>query len=382
MKKFVICFLIILLVFLGSLTFAFQTAKKKTQISDDLTRDKIESAVPVSVSPVVMRDFEEKLSAVGTLKARETVILSPKVSGSVETVLVDIGRQVVENQVVVRINTTHYDLAVQQADAAFAGAAAMVSNAGIQFKHAEKQYLRATRLMAEKVISRIVFEETEAAFKSATEQLAAAEEDRNRALSAVRMAKQSRMDADIRSPISGVVVERNVEKGQAVAPGAPLLRIIDQTSLKVDVQLPEPDFSRIPVGTDAVVEMDAFKGERFYGKVALVNPMIDSQTRTFKVRVEVSNPDDRLVEGMFVRISLLLGKRRSPSVPRDAVTDAPESGTSHVFLVNDGIAVKRSVETGIIGDAYTEILKNLDPGDIIITSATGRLRSGAHVIVK
>jgi RND family efflux transporter MFP subunit len=382
MKKIAICFLIVLVILLGSLTFAFQSTKKKMIVSGDLRQDEIKSAVLVTVSPVIMHDFAEKIAAVGALTARETVILSPKVAGSVETVLADMGQPVVKNQVLARINSTNFDIAVQQADAAFAGARAMVSKAKIQFEHAENEYLRATRLMDDKVIPRIRFEEAEAAFKAAKEQLAAAEEESNRALSAIRMAKQYKVDADIRSPITGVVVERMVEKGQAVAPGMPLLRILDQSALRVDIQLPEPDFSKILTGMDAVVEMDAFQGSRFDGKVALVNPMIDSQTRTFKVRVEVSNPDGRLVEGMFVRVVLSVGKRRFPAVPRDAVTHLPESGTSYVFLVHDGIAVKRNVVTGIIGDAYTGILKNLDDNDTVVTSSTGRLRSGVHVIVK
>ncbi len=379
MKKTLICFLILMGVLLGSLTFAFQNTRKNTRIA-------AESAVSVTVSPVILHDFEERITAVGTLKARETVVLSPKVAGSVEAVLVDIGQPVMKDQILIRINSTHFDIAVDQANAAFAGAKALVSRAKVQLEHARKQYVRATRLMADKAISQVRFEEAEAAFKAAKEQFFAAGEEGNRALSAIRTAEQYRLDAVIRSPISGVVVERNVEIGQAAAPGVPLLRILDQSDhqsgLQVDIQLPESDFGKITPKMSAVIEMDAFKNSQFQGKVALVNPMIDMQTRTFRARIEVGNPGGRLVEGMFARVGLSVGKRRSPAVPRDALIYLPDSQTSHVFLVNDGIAVKRDVATGVIGDRYTEVLKNLAAGDRVVTSGTDRLRSGVHVLVK
>jgi RND family efflux transporter MFP subunit len=381
MKKTLTCFLILMVVLLGSLTFAFQNTRKNTRAAADLRQDAVESAVPVTVSPVILNDFEERITAVGTLKARETVVLSPKVAGSVEAVLVDIGQPVIKDQILIRINSTHFDIAVDQANAAFAGAKAMVSQAKIQFEHAQKQYVRATRLMADKAISQVRFEEAEAAFKAAKEQFLGAEEESNRAMSAIRTAQQFRMDAVIRSPISGVVVERNVEIGQAAAPGAPLLRILDQSALQVDIQLPESDFGKITPGMSAVIEMDAFKNSQFQGKVALVNPMIDMQTRTFRARVEVGNPEGTLVEGMFARVALSVGKRRSPAVPRDALAFVPGSNTCHVFLVRNGVAVKQIVVPGANDGVYAEICENLAENEIVVVSGKDRLRSGVPVTV-
>lgn len=382
MKKKLICLLILMGVLLGSLTFAFQNTKKNTRIAADLRQDAAESSVPVTVSPVILHDFEERITAVGTLKARETVVLSPKVAGSVEAVLVDIGQPVMKDQILIRINSTHFDIALDQANAAFAGAKALVSRAKVQFEHARKQYVRATRLMADKAISQVRFEEAEAAFKAAKEQFLAAGEESNRALSAIRTAEQYRLDAVIRSPISGVVVERNVEIGQAAAPGVPLLRILDQSTLQVDIQLPESDFGKITPGMSAVIGMDAFKNSQFQGKVALVNPMIDMQTRTFRVRVEVGNPGGRLVEGMFARVGFSVGKRRSPAVPRDALIYLPDSQTSYVFLVKDGVAVKQTVMPGANDDTHTEIRENLAENEIVVVGGKNRLRSGVPLTVQ
>jgi len=95
-----------------------------------------------------------------------------------------------------------------------------------------------------------------------------------------------------------------VEIGQAVAPGSRLLRIVDQTSLKLDVDLPESDIGRLAVGVTAIITADAFPGHEFSGKVTVVNPMVKRKTRTFRVRIEVPSPSGKLVDGMFARVKL------------------------------------------------------------------------------
>ncbi len=361
----------------------FQSVKKQEREPISSGRTEREVAIPVTVSSVILHDFQDEIRTVGTLKAYEVGLLSPKVAGTVEAVLVDIGEHVREGQVVIQIDSTNFDLAVKQATAALAAAKSAVSQAKVQFEHAEKEFLRASHLLAEKVISQRHFDEAEAAYKASRDVLAAAKEgQRNQALAALQMAGQHLKDTETRSPMSGVVVERNVEIGQFVAPGAPLLRIIDPSMLKADVDLPESDLTRITTETNAVIEVDAFKGQRFSGKVVLVNPMVDRMTRTFRVRVEVPNPDEKLVDGMFARVWLTAGKRRSLAVSRDVLRRLPGSGTFYVFLVNGDRAVKRTIKTGVIGDQYAEVIEGLSEGEKVVTSGEGRLRSGTKVIVK
>ena len=341
-----------------------------------------QAAVPVTVSAVVRREFQDKISAVGTLKARETGLLSPKVAGNVEAVLVDIGEKVQTDQVVIRIDRTNFELAVKQASAALATAKSAVSLATVRLQHADKEFRRASSLLAEKVIPQGRFDKAEAAYKAARQALATAKDQRNQAEVALKTAMQHLKDTQIRSPISGVVVERNVEIGQSVAPGAPLLRILDQSTLKADIDLPESDFARIAAGTPAVIQVDAFQGQLFSGKVVLVNPMVDRKTRTFRVRIESPNPTAKLVDGMFVRVQLSAAQRTALAVERDALNRLPGSGTFYVFVVDGDKAVKRTVKTGVVGDRYAEILEGLSEGEKVVTSGAGRLRSGVRVNVQ
>ena len=382
MKRIAIYILIAVMaggaVFLGLQTIEKQ--KHKSNSSEVTGQD--QAAVPVTVSAVVRHEFQDEISAVGTLKARETGLLSPKVAGNVEAVLVDIGEQARKGQVVIRIDRTNFELAVNQASAALVTAKSAVSQATVGLQHAEKEFRRASNLLAEKVIPQGRFDKAEAAYKAARQALATAKDQRNQAEVALQTALQHLKDTQIRSPISGVVVERNVEIGQSVAPGAPLLRILDQSRLKADIDLPESDFARIATGTPAVIQVDAFQGQLFPGKVILVNPMVDRKTRTFRVRIESPNPTAKLVDGMFVRVQLSAAQRTALAVERDALNRLPGSGTFYAFVVDGDKAVKWTVNTGVVGDQYAEVLEGLSEGEKVVTSGAGRLQSGIRVRAK
>jgi HlyD family secretion protein len=357
-----------------------QVSRKQWQKDEDL--NVTAKASPVTVASVVQKEFADVISAVGTLKARETSPLSSKVAGTVSRVLVDIGKRVEAGEVVIRLDRTNYDLDVKQAQAALAAAEAAVSQADAQFEQAEKEFHRATELLKEKVIPQSRFDVAEMAFKSAREAVSYAKAQRDRAKAALETALEHLKDTEIRSPISGVVVERTVEIGQAVEPGVQLLRILDQSYVKADIDLPEGDIGRLAPDDTAMIMVDAYSEEEFQGKVVSINPMVDRQTRTFRVRIQVPNQQGKLMDGMFARVRLFVGKRRALAVPRDALSRLPGSGTYYVFVVEGNKAVKRTVEIGAVNDLWAEVMKGLVEGDKVVTSGTGRLQSGMDVTVQ
>jgi RND family efflux transporter MFP subunit len=360
--------------------FSVQTIKKHSRESVNSNRN--HAATPVIVLPVSRHEFRDEISAVGTLKAHETVLLSVKVAGNVEAILVDLSDRVEVGQVVVCLDRTNFELAVSKASAAFDATKSAASQAKIQLEHAQKEYHRSSNLLVKKVISQSHFDKAETAYKSARQALATAKDQVNQARAALQTARQYLKDTEIRSPRSGVVVDRNIEIGQSVAPGAPLLRILDQSKIKADIDLPESDFARIAIGMPAVIKVDAFPGKRFDGTVTRVNPMVDRQTRTFRIRIEAPNQTGKLVDGMFARVRLSAGQRMTLAVPRDALQRLPGSGTFYVFVVNKDKAVKRTIKTGLIQDQYAEVLDGLSEGQTIVISGAGRLRTGTKVIIK
>lgn len=358
----------------------FQVARKQWHKDGDM--NVVDKAVPVTIAAVVQHEFADEISAVGTLKARDTSPLSPKVAGSVNQILVDVGDRVKVGEVVIKLDRTNFDLGVKQAQAALAVVQAAIPQAEAQFEQAEKEYRRATELLEEKVIPQRRFDASEAAFKTAKEAVSSARARHDQAKAALGTALEHLKDADIQSPIGGTVVERNVDIGQAVAPGGQLLRIVDQTSLKADIDLPEGDIGRLAIGATAMITVDSSPGEEFSGKVIVINPMVDRQTRTFRVRIQVPNQAGKLVDGMFAKVKLFMGKRRALSVPRDALQRLPGSGTYYVFVVDGNKAVKRTVQVGVIEEQLAEVRDGLAEGEKVVTSGAGRLRSGTEVNVQ
>ena len=376
--KRIFIYIFIAAVVLCALFFIFRVMDK------DKSRDDIrvgQASVSVDAVPAVFHEFKDRIDAVGTLKARGTNLLSPKVAGSVDAVLVDIGDWVEAGQVVVLLDRTLFELGVGQSEAAYQAANAALAQAMFRFEQAQKEYRRASKLLAEKVIPQSRFDAAEADYRATREGLAVAKGKYSQAQAALETAKEHLKNTRIRSSIAGVVVERNVEVGQSVSPGVQILRILDQTTMKGDVELPEKDFGRVTVGTAAVITVDAFQGQEFSGKVTVINPMVDPRARTFRVRIEAPNPSGKLVDGMFARVSLLTGQRTALAIPRDALHHLPGSGTFYVFIVQGDKVVKRTIETGKVDDQYAEALKGLVQGERVVTSGDGRLRSGMSVTV-
>jgi RND family efflux transporter MFP subunit len=378
MKRLAVFSAVLVLLILAGVA-AFQTASKRYGQRQANPGVPEQQAVPVTVSPVLRRHFSDEITAISTLRARETGFVSPKLPGKVEAVLVDVGSRVGAGELVVRLDRSTLDLGVQQARAAHSAAIAVAAQAKAGLERAEKEYRRASNLLAEKVIPQSRFEAAETAYKGAREAVVAAEEQARQAEAALQTAEEHLRDAEIRSPLGGVLVERSVEVGQSVAPGMALLRILDQSSLKAEFELPETDFGRVAVGMPVTVAVDSFAGQQFSGRVSVVNREMNLQTRTFRVRAEILNPGEKLAEGMFARVRLFRGKRAALAVPRDAIQRLPGSGTVYAFVVEGNQAAQRTIKVGAVEDEWAEVLEGLREQELVVTSGAGRLQSGALV---
>jgi len=345
----------------------------------DVETEQSQIRIPVTIHKVSFHEFNNEISAVGSLKANETILLCSKIPGNIETIMVDIGDYVKKGQVLLHIDETNYALLVKQAEAAVDSTHAAIKQVQAQFEQAEKEYHRATNLLREKVIPQNRFDAAIMAYQSLQETLISAKGQSRQAKAALDLAKKQLIDTKLISPISGVIVDRNVEKGQAIAPSVMAMRILDQSKLKIDIDLPDTDYGQIGIGTPAKIIVDAFEDQVFIGKVTIINPKVDIRTRTFRVRIEMPNQDDKLVDGMFSTVHLEVNKRMALAVPRDALQKLPGSGSYYVFSIEKDIVSKRMIKTGIIEDYYAEVLDGIAKDEVIITSATGRLKTGIKI---
>jgi Cu(I)/Ag(I) efflux system membrane fusion protein len=170
------------------------------------------------------------------------------------------------------------------------------------------------------------------------------------------------------SPLGGVVLEKMVNRGMYVEPGATLFKIADLSVVWLIADIYEYELPLIRIDQQAVITLPHLAGESFTGKAVYINPALDPRTRTAKVRFEFPNPKGRLKPEMFANVTLKIDLGVKPTVPESAVID---TGTRRVVLVTkgEGYFEPRDVVLGAQADGYYEVLDGLKIGEQVTTSA-------------
>lgn len=172
------------------------------------------------------------------------------------------------------------------------------------------------------------------------------------------------------SPATGTVIDKRIINGQQVLAGAELYRIADLSNVWVIAEVAESDLAGIKIGTPAAITLRAYPNDPVEGRVSFIYPDIKPETRTARVRIEVSNPDGRLKIDMYADVAFRVGNEDAVvAVPDSAVID---SGTQQIVLISKGSGrfEPRSVKLGRRGEGYVEVREGLSPGDEVVTAAT------------
>ena len=326
-------------------------------------------------------DIETVVSASGTLEPVTTVEVGTQVSGTIEEILVDFNDTVNEGQVIARLDTTLLDIAVREAQA-------NLSRSQAEYDHAKREYERFSKLSDEGITSSSDLDAAQYSFDVARANLSGAQVSLDRA-------EQNLEYATITAPISGVVVERNVDVGQTVAASlsAPQLLLLaaDLARMQIMVSVDESDIGLIEDGQTARFTIQAYPDDTFSGTVQQVRLQSTSQENVvnYSVVVDVSNDDGRLLPGMTATVDFLVDQatdvlRVSNSAlrfrPTEAMIDevqqhreerdadrparpsaAAQGETSRdemkvlFFLEEDGRLAAAPVRTGLSDSQWTEI---------------------------
>ena len=199
-----------------------------------------------------------------------------------------------------------------------------------------------------------------------------------RAEAVLKMAQQRLSDCTIKAPMSGIVAQRFLDRGDTASTSRPFVSIVDMDVVKITAKITARDIVDINVGDQAIIEPDAYPGESFAGTVANISPVIDRASQTCDIEVEAPNPDYKLKPGMFTRVELTtLEHKNVPVIPADAILKEGEQ--TFVYVVSDGKALKKEVITGITDGVKTEILLGLRPEQELIVAGHSNLRDGAPV---
>ncbi len=331
-------------------------------------------AVAVSVAAVAAADLTRSIDVVGSLAPKFFADVKSEVSGVVTEVFVTQWVPVRRGAPLARLDST-------ETEAALEALKAVEAQARVGEARARREHERAKQLKEYGLI-------TQQAFDEATSALEAAEAATKAAGAQVRTGNARLAKSFIKSPMDGIVAERLVSVGdrvENVGGGGTMFRIVDNRLLDLTVTVPSPQLSGVRTGQQIEFTTNAVPGRTFTGKVMFINPAIDEGSRAAKIVAEVRNADGALKGGMFVDGRILTSVRTGVlQVPRTALLNWNVADcTAEVFVVRDGRAEKRAVQTGAgaAAGAPVEITSGLAPGDQVVVRGGFALRHGDKVTV-
>ena len=312
-------------------------------------------APAVFVAAVKLDRFADRLEALGTLRANESVTLTASVTETVTAIHFDDGDRVKAGQVLLEMTSAEEHALLEEARATVG--------------EAKRQYERVKSLEAQGTAAKSLLDERLREWETARARLAAIE---------------SRLDDRlVRAPFSGVVGLRNISVGALVEPGDVITTLDDDSVMKADFSVPSAYLPTLQTGLPNVAQTSAYPERVFQGEVKSVDSRIDPVTRSVVVRALLVNTDRALKPGMLMHIELLRNPRQALVIPEETLV--PQGDKQYVLVVdeaNGNKVVRREVQIGGRRPGEVEVLQGLAAGDKVITDGTLKVRPGQAVSIR
>ncbi len=312
--------------------------------------------LPVEAVTVQPQALAAGLQTVGSLRADESVVVRPEVAGRIDRIHFSEGGRVVTGQPLFTLDGSL--------------ARASLNEAAANLDNSRRAAARAAELSKDKLIAQADYDRARAALGV----------DQARYASARTVL--SRMT--LRAPFSGQIGLREVSIGEFVEVGQDLVRLVRLDPIEVDFSVPETALAQLSNGQKLSVTVDAYPDDTFGGEVVAIDPVVDPNSRSARLRARIPNPDGRLKPGQFARLRLDTSGSSSGNallVPEQALMQDGE--TRFVYTVVDGKARKTVVKTGARVPGKVQVSEGLKAGDVVIIAGQGKpmMHDGMAVMV-
>jgi membrane fusion protein (multidrug efflux system) len=348
-KRLVVLLLVLGLLFGG--IFGWKYYQKQQQAA--------QAAMPpppavVAAARVRSETWQPFLQAVGSLVAIQGVYVTNEVAGLVEKINFKSGQRVDKGALLLQLEDS-----VDQAE---------LNGLLAEQRLAELQFERAERLLKQKSVSRSVYDEARAQLDNARARVASK-----------RAALQKKQ---IRAPFSGQLGIRQVDLGEYLAPGSPIVLLQALDPIYLNYSLPGRYFSTLSPGQKVTLKVQAYSDQTFTGRITAINPGIDPENRNVQVQATLDNPKHHLRPGMFAEVRTLLPEREQVlTLPRTAITYNPYGDM--VFIIRekkgDLVVQQQQVQTGKVRGGRVEIVKGLQTDERVVSAGHMKLRNGQRV---
>jgi membrane fusion protein (multidrug efflux system) len=305
---------------------------------------------PVELSVVHRGSISTWLQTTTTLEAQNSAVLVARGQGEVVGTLAEEGRWVERGATLARLDDTNARLALERAELAAQGA--------------KRDAERGRQLGQQGFLSTKELDDLDLKLRGANVE----REQRQHDLANMRIV----------APFAGRVTDRMIQIGETVMPGRECFRLVDMEPMLARVYFPEREATRVRVGQTANIAVDAHPDREFTARVSLVNPVVDRSNGTFKVTLEVRDPQGLLRPGSFARVRIRTGEFDDALLlPRRAALN--EDGEDFVFVARGDTVARVAVKLGAISGDAAQILAGLASGDSVVTVGQGGLKQGSRI---
>ncbi len=312
-------------------------------------------APTVSTVVVHTQDWQDRIQAVGSLRAARGADLAAEVSGIVEWIGFDSGAEVPAGAVLLRLRPNDDAAKTAELQAAVDLAQANLTRDGKQFRA--------------QAVSQATIDADDSHLRAARAQLA-----QQQALMGEKI---------VRAPFAGKLGLRQVDVGQFLAAGAPVVTLQALDPIYVDFYVPQQALPGVKAGDEAQVSVDGYPGRVFHARISAISPKLDAATRMGQVRATIGNADHALLPGMFANVAINSGPvHHYVTLPAAALVYNPYGSTVFVLDQARPPAVKAvPIQTGATRGDQVAVLSGLHDGDVVVSAGQIKLHTGATVAV-
>jgi len=326
-----------------------KTAKNE-EFDKDGKKKKEKPAIPVEVVSVSRGDIQQTYRTITTLEAEHDAQVVARSTGILESILVEEGDMVEKGQLLAQLDVEQLSLEVAQLEA---------TSKKLKKELDRQQSLYKRKLTSSDALDRATFEyqSQQASYK---------------------LSKLKLNYASIKAPISGIITERLVKMGNFVRDSDMLFKIVDLSSLKAVLHLPEKELANIKKGQDILLNIDAVGNDIIVGKIERIRPSIDTDTGTFKVVAALNNENNFLKSGMFGKVEVVFDVHQNSLVLEQHAV-ITQDNRSHVFVVQDNKAIQTPVTIGFRYNGLVEVIDGLSESDQVVTTGQQILKHEAKI---
>lgn len=338
--------------------------------------------MPVEVMVIQQQNLVQSIESNGIIKAWQEAEIVPQVTGEILELNYEEGDFVEKDAVILKIDDNIYQIEFLKAKETLRTA---LAEYGIMVLGETNRELGGTQdsLFQEPDLSGMSTNDREAMDLLRGEhrkEMLANKAGLTSARLDLQKAEINLRNTELRAPFNGYVADLNLGEENRVQSGEEVLSIVALDRLLIEVGILETEIPLIQKQTPVKIEIPAFPGEEFSGHVKTINPILDDESSTCRIRIEMKNPENKIKPGMFAKVSIQIREfNKRLLVPREALLERDERKVTFVFEKNR--AKWHYVKTGLENDDFVEILEGLSAGDSLIVSGHFNLAHDAHVVL-